>query len=79
MKNKSTYSLLVNADAEEKGRSIFEIAVYALVVSCMAFSGWHFASNAVTLPGKSRPQNQPESMIANAPVQQPAPAIAARG
>ena len=80
MKNKSTYSLLVNADSEEKGRSIFEIAVYGLVLLCMALSGWHFASGTVTLPGQNRgEQNPPPSMIANAPVQPAAPVIASRG
>jgi hypothetical protein len=48
MKQKNTYSLLVGS--EEKGRSIFEGTLYALVVLCTAFSGWQFASNAVALP-----------------------------
>jgi len=80
MKNKPTYSLLIGADSEEKGRSVFETAVYGLVVLCMAVSGWHFVSSAVTLPGQNRApkQDQPQSMIANAPVQ-PAPVIASRG
>ena len=79
MKNKSTYSLLINADTEEKSRSIFEAATYALVVCCMAVSVWHFAASPVTLPKKSQPQDQPKSMIANAPVQEAAPVIASRG
>jgi hypothetical protein len=82
MKNKSTYSLLVNADAEEKGRSIFETAAYALVLLCMALSGWNFASGTVTLPGKAGSPNQPQSVILNAPVEQPpaeqSPVIASR-
>ena len=81
MKNKSTYSLLLNADSEEKGRSFFEAGVYGLVLLCMALSGWHFATGTVTVPGQNRaPQNQPASMIANSPVEQAAPVvIAARG
>ncbi|MEP6822751.1 MAG: hypothetical protein ABI946_10425 [Chthoniobacterales bacterium] len=80
MKNKSTYSLLINADAEEKGRSIFEVSVYVLVVLCVAVSGWNVASTSVVLPGKVKKPEVQESMIAdaNAPVAQP-PAIAVRG
>lgn len=78
MKNKSTYSLLVNADAEEKGRSIFEISVYALVLLCMVVSGWHFVSTSVTLPRKSPKQDATPSMVADAPVAQP-PVVASRG
>lgn len=48
MKTKNTYSLLINS--EEKGRSIFESAIYGLVVVCMAFTGWQFASSSVALP-----------------------------
>ncbi|HMJ05594.1 MAG TPA: hypothetical protein VK474_05000 [Chthoniobacterales bacterium] len=84
MKNKSTYSLLLNADSEDKGHSIFEAVVYGLVVACMALSGWHFASGTVTLPGQNRVQNPPQSMIANAPapaapVVEKAPLVASRG
>ncbi|MFN2509573.1 MAG: hypothetical protein ABR589_12480 [Chthoniobacterales bacterium] len=68
MKTKSTYSLLINADAEEKGRSIFETAVYSLVVLCTALSVWHFASGEVTLPGQTSTKEAPVSIIANAPV-----------
>ena len=78
MKNKSTYSLIINADTEEKGRSIVEVSVYALVLLCMAVSGWQFASTSVTLPKKSPKQNAPQSMVAEAPVAQP-PVIASRG
>ena len=78
MKNKSTYSLLVQADAEDKGRSIFEISVYALVLLCIAVSGWHFVSTSVTLPRKNLKQDAPQSMIADAPVAQP-PTVASRG
>jgi hypothetical protein len=47
---KNTYSLLLNANAEEKGRSIFETVVYGLVVACCAFSAVQFASGDVVLP-----------------------------
>lgn len=49
MKN-NTYSLLLNADAEEKGRSIFESAIYGLVILCTAVSAWQFAAGDVVLP-----------------------------
>lgn len=75
MKNKSTYALLINADSEDKGRSMFEASIYAVVVFCMAFSAYHFASTAVTLPGKSRVQNAAESMIAKTAVAQSVPAV----
>lgn len=47
---KNTYSLLLNADAEEKGRSIFEAAVYGLVILCTAVAGFQFAASEVVLP-----------------------------
>ncbi|MEO5720666.1 MAG: hypothetical protein ABIR71_04245 [Chthoniobacterales bacterium] len=77
MKNKSTYSLLLNAEAEEKGRSIFEVSVYGLVLLCMAVSGWSFVSTDVTLPRKSQSQDAPPSMIANAVEE--APIVVSRG
>ena len=48
--NRSTYSLLLNADAEEKGRSMFESVVYGLVILCTAVSAWQFAASDVILP-----------------------------
>lgn len=78
MKNKSTYSLLVDAEKEEKNRSLFEIGVYGLVLLCMAISGWHFASTSVTLPKKSPKKDAPQSMVADAPIEQP-PVIASQG
>ncbi len=48
--NRSTYSLLLNADAEEKGRSIFEAAIYGMVVLCTAVSVFQFAAGDVVLP-----------------------------
>ncbi|MGI8819273.1 MAG: hypothetical protein ACR2ID_00120 [Chthoniobacterales bacterium] len=72
MKTKSTYSLLLNADAEEKGRSIFETAVYSLVVLCTGFSFWAFATSQVTLPGQASVKPAPASAIAQAIAETPA-------
>ncbi len=77
MKNKSTYSILLNADAEEKGRSIFETAVYSLVVLCAAASCWSFAASPVTLPGQAAKTDHPTTLIANAVAKKPA--LPARG
>ena len=52
MKAKNTYSPLLQN--EEKGRSIFESAICGLVVICVAFTGWQFASNSVVTPGMNR-------------------------
>jgi hypothetical protein len=49
MKKPSTYSLLVRS--EEKGRSLFETAVYALVVLSAIVSIGQFTLTTVTLPG----------------------------
>lgn len=73
MKNKSTYSLLLAADAEEKGRSIFETVIYSLVVLSTVVSVWSFASGDVTVPGQtSVKKDAPASMMANAPALNPA-------
>ena len=77
MKNKSTYSLLVNADAEEKGRSIFETAVYSLTVLCTAVAVWTFATGAVVTPGMNRAKAQSASAI-TAPAQQAPIVVASR-
>ncbi len=61
MKQKNTYSLLVNS--EEKNRSIFEIGVYGLVVASMAFSALAFATQAIALPGKSKTPASAASVI----------------
>ena len=72
MKNKNTYSLLVNAEAEEKGRSMFETAVYSCVVMATALSVWAFASGAVVTPGMGRVDRGNEAGFAvEAPVDQP--------
>ncbi|MFL6584763.1 MAG: hypothetical protein ACJ8KU_09640 [Chthoniobacterales bacterium] len=46
----STYSLLVRS--EEKERNIFEAAIYALFVLCVAVAVWQFAHQPVTVPEK---------------------------
>jgi len=70
MKNKSTYLLLINADSEEKGRSIFEAAIYSSFVLATALSVFSFATGSVVLPGMNRVKA--DSAIAiEAPAQQP--------
>ena len=71
MKNKSTYSLLMNADSEEKGRSIFETIVYSSVVMATALSVWAFASGSVVTPGMNRPERDAAKFAKEAPAQQP--------
>jgi hypothetical protein len=61
---KNTYSLLVSS--EEKGRSIFESAVYGLVILCTAFSAWQFASKPVTTPGMTTTKPAPAPVVADA-------------
>ena len=68
MKTQHTYSLLVNS--EEKSRSIFETAVYGLVVASMAFSAFAFATQSVTLPGKAKTNGAAVEM-ATTPTAQP--------
>jgi len=70
MKTKSTYSLLLNADAEERGRSIFENAVYSVVLLCTALTVWVFASGAVILPGQNSTPTQVQRVITT-PAEQP--------
>lgn len=75
MQKKNTYSLLVAS--QEKGRSIFEGSIYALVVLCTAISGWEFVSNSVALPRMPATNNSaPAVEIAQSPA--PAPVIASR-
>jgi hypothetical protein len=74
MKNQNTYSLLVAS--QEKGRSIFEGSVFALVVLCTAISGWEFASNSVSLP--RMPANNGAAAVEVAQTPAPAPVIASR-
>ncbi len=77
MKSKNTYSLLVNS--EEKSRSIFETAVYGLVVISMAFAVFAFVSQSVTVPRMPRASPVPAQteVIAAEPAQPPL--IATRG
>lgn len=70
MKNKSTYSLLINADSEEKGRSIFEAAIYSSVVLATALSVFSFATGSVVLPGMNRVKAD-SGIAIEAPAQQP--------
>ena len=69
MKNKSTYSLLINADAEEKGRSIFETGVYSVVVLCTALAVWTFATGSVITPGMNRTNAAPATIAIEAEAQ----------
>ena len=72
MKNKNTYSLLVNAESEEKGRSIFEAVVYSSVAMATALSVLAFASGAVVTPGMGRADKGNEAGFAiKASVEQP--------
>jgi hypothetical protein len=72
MKTKSTYSLLLNAEAEDKGRSIFESGVYATVILCTVLSGWALASTTVRLPGDNVAPKVVERVIMTpADVEQP--------
>ena len=79
MKSKNTYSLILNADSEDKGSSIIETAVYGLVILCMALGGWQVASSKVTVPGQNRVPKSQQSIMATAPVEQGQPLIASRG
>lgn len=75
MKKQNTYSLLVNS--QEKGRSIFESVIYALVVVCVAFTAWQFAASSVVTPGMNRTTNSstPAQVVATIPADQ-APVVA---
>jgi hypothetical protein len=80
MKRKNTYSLILNAEAEDKRSSVFETVVYAVVILGMAVSSWSFVSGKVTLPGQNRAPKPQQSIMATVPAEQPAPiVIAARG
>ncbi len=70
MKNKNTYSMLVQS--QEKGRSIFESSIYGLVVLCTAFSAWQFAAHSIMLPGMNHvDKNADTEMVAQIPTEQP--------
>ncbi|MEP6956231.1 MAG: hypothetical protein ABI883_05345 [Chthoniobacterales bacterium] len=73
MKNKSTYSLLINANAEEKGRSIFETAVYSIVSLCMIASCIAFLVGSIHLPGRvAQKAPTPEKLLIQTVAEQPA-------
>jgi hypothetical protein len=70
MKNKNTYSLLVQS--QEKGRSIFEASIYGLVVLCTVFSAWQFAAHSIMLPGMNHVDKNAETqMAAGTPAENP--------
>ena len=71
MKNKNTYSLLMNAAAEEKGRSIFETVIYSSVVLATAVSVWAFAIGNIVTPGMNRPERDAAKFAKEAAAQQP--------
>ncbi len=75
MKTQNTYSLLVSS--EEKSRSIFETAVYGLVVISMAFAVFAFASQSVSVPRMQKASAAP-AMVVEKTAAQPS-LIAARG
>ncbi len=75
MKTNNTYSLLVNS--EEKSRSIFETAVYGLVVTSMAFAAFAFASQSVTVPRMPKTGAPAASAVGTTPA--PQQLIASRG
>ena len=80
MNSKNTYSLILNAEAEDKRSSVFETLVYAVVILGMAVSSWSFVSGKVTLPGQNRAPKSQQSIMATVPAEQPAPiVIASRG
>ena len=64
MKTQSTYSLLVQS--QEKGRSIFEGAVYALFVLSSVVSILQFASQSVIVPVQPGANSTASAMIAKA-------------
>ncbi len=70
MKNKNTYSLLVQS--QEKGRSIFEASIYGLVILCTVFSAWSFAAHSIMLPGMNHvDKNAGTEMAAQAAAENP--------
>lgn len=70
MKTQNTYSLLVNS--EEKSRSLFETAVYGVVVASMAVAGILFASQSVTVPRMPKASGPSLEIAAATPVAKPA-------
>ena len=67
MKTQSTYSLLVNS--YEKGRSIFESAVYGLLVLSAVAAIGQFASQSITTPGEIAASSTRGAIVAEATTQ----------
>ena len=72
MKTKSTYSMLLNADSDDKGRSMFETAVCSVAVLCIALTVWAFASTSMVIPGQARVKDTTKAQIAQVVAEQPA-------
>ena len=72
MKTQSTYSLLVNS--YEKGRSIFESAVYGLLVLAAVASIGQFASQSITTPTEIATNSTPAVVVAEAKTEAALPA-----
>ena len=64
MKTQSTYSLLVKS--QEKGRSLFEGAIYAMVTLSTVVSILQFASQSVTVPVKFSASSSAATLTAQA-------------
>ena len=72
MKTQSTYSLLVNS--YEKGRSIFESAVYGLLVLSAIASIGQFATQSVMAPTEIAANTARTTIVADAATQVMVPA-----
>ena len=62
---KSTYALLMRE--EEKGRNIFEAAVYTLLVACTAITVVYVSNQPVGEPKKTL-NSESTAVVADAPV-----------
>ena len=74
MKTKSTYSLLVRS--EEKGRSIFEMAVYGMLIVSSFASVLQFTTAPLALPTTLAAQTPASSLVVASAAQA---AVDARG
>lgn len=72
MKTQSTYSLLVNS--YEKGRSIFESAVYGLLVLAAVASIGQFALQSITTPSEIAASSTSVVIVAEAKTESALPA-----
>ena len=66
MKTQSIYSLLVQS--QEKGRSIFETAVYAIVILSTVAAVFQSASQAVIVPAQAAVNPTSAAIVAKADV-----------